>query len=88
MTADVVVAFRDRRTWVAYEPGDAYEANASRVAELRSLGILAGGEAAQDAGPEDLAALTVTQLRELCDVRGIEVPKKATKAQLVALLGR
>lgn len=35
---------------------------------------------------QDLSALTVAQLRELCEGRGIEAPKRATKAQLIALL--
>ena len=34
----------------------------------------------------DLSALTVAQLRVLCDERGIDAPKRATKAQLAALL--
>ena len=36
--------------------------------------------------PVDLTALTVAQLRELCDECGIDAPKRATKAQLVSLL--
>lgn len=52
--------------------------------------LLANGwtraEAQQDPEPIDLTALTVAQLRELCEERGIDAPKKATKAQLVALL--
>ena len=39
------------------------------------------------AAAPDLASLTVPQLRELCAERGIRVPGKATKAQLVLLLG-
>lgn len=35
---------------------------------------------------QDLFALTVARLRELCDERGIDAPKRATKAQLIALL--
>lgn len=35
---------------------------------------------------QDLSALTVARLRELCDERGIDAPKRATKAQLIALL--
>lgn len=35
---------------------------------------------------DDLSALTVARLRELCEERGIEAPRRATKAQLVALL--
>ena len=36
--------------------------------------------------PVDLTALTVAALRAMCEDRGISAPKKATKAQLVALL--
>ena len=36
--------------------------------------------------PTDLTALTVAQLRELCGERGIDAPKRTTKAQLVKLL--
>ena len=39
------------------------------------------------AAAPDLASLTVPQLRELCAERGVEAPKRATKAQLVLLLG-
>lgn len=35
---------------------------------------------------QDLFVLTVAQLSELCDERGIEAPKRATKAQLIAPL--
>lgn len=35
---------------------------------------------------QDLSALTVAQLKALCDGRGIGYPRKATKATLVALL--
>lgn len=35
---------------------------------------------------QDLSALTVARLRELCDERGIDAPKRATKTQLIALL--
>ena len=52
---------------------------------LRANGWTQAGGSAPN---EDLTALTVAQLRELCDERGIDAPKKATKAQLVALLGQ
>ena len=35
---------------------------------------------------QDLSALTVARLRELCGERGIQAPKRATKAQLLELL--
>ena len=36
--------------------------------------------------PVDLATLTVATLRALCEERGIEAPKKATKAKIIELL--
>ena len=45
-------------------------------------------EAAGDEKVGDLSGLTNKQLQELCEKRGIEVPKKATKAQLIELLGK
>lgn len=85
MTADVIVAFRDRHTWRGYAPGDLYEGTDERVAELAGKGLLAVADAVTDPTP-DLATLTVAQLRDLADERGIDVPRRATKAQLVALL--
>ena len=41
------------------------------------------GELAETA---DLDAMSAAELRELCDERGIDAPKRATKAQLIALL--
>jgi hypothetical protein len=35
---------------------------------------------------KDYSTLTVAQLKELCAERGIDVPKRATKAQVIALL--
>ena len=35
---------------------------------------------------EDLAKFTVAQLKGLCEERGISVPKRAKKAEILALL--
>lgn len=43
-------------------------------------------ETTQHKPQADLSALTVAQLRELCAERGVDAPRRATKAQLVALL--
>ncbi len=43
-------------------------------------------ETASVAVTPDLTSLTNAQLAALCDERGIDVPRKATKAQLLALL--
>lgn len=84
MTAEVAIAFRDINTWCLYAPGDVYEGSESRVTELRSLGILTGDQAGVDT--PDYQSMTNARLAELCAERGIEPPKRATKAQLVALL--
>lgn len=51
---------------------------------------LTGATAPAGPSPEratvDLTALTAARLRELCEERGIDAPRKATKAQLTALL--
>ena len=84
MTAEVVVAFRDIHTWHLYAPGDVYEGSDTRVGELRSLGIVAGDQAGGDA--PDYQSMTNAQLSESCAKMGIVPPKRATKAQLIALL--
>lgn len=40
----------------------------------------------QDTRPADLESMTKTQLAAMCDERGIDVPKGATKAKLIELL--
>ena len=84
MTANVLIAFRDRVTWILYAPGDAYDGDADRVSELASQGLVDtnGG----DDCAVDLWSLTNLQLAEMCRERGIEPPKKAKKGALVALL--
>ena len=38
--AKVIVPFRDRETWVAYDAGDEYDGPPERVDELASAGIV------------------------------------------------
>ena len=69
--------------------GEVFDATPERAAQL--LERLPEGyvtvEDDQTDDPEvDLSSLTVATLRELCEERGIEVPKKAKKAELIALL--
>ena len=83
MTTTVLAAFRDADSWRAYAPGEAYEAGEERVAALASLGLVSQ---AGEAGAAPSADMTAEQLRGLCAERGLSVPRKATKAQLLALL--
>ena len=73
--------YRDTRTGATYEPSSAF------VAEMMAKNpALVPLDAAEPEPTQDLSALTVAALRVLCDERGIEAPKRATKAQLIALL--
>ena len=73
--------YRDTRTGATYEPSSAF------VAEMMAKNpVLVPLDAAETEPTQDLSALTAAQLRELCGERGIEAPKRATKAQLIALL--
>lgn len=60
------------------------------AADEFSARLLANGWQRVDSTDEqpdvDLASLTVAQLKALCSERGIDVPSRATKAQLIALL--
>ena len=75
--------FRDTRTGATYAPRS--EAVVRMMAADPALVVLDGDRPVAKQ-PVDLAALTVAALRALCDERGIEAPRRATKAQLIDLL--
>ena len=83
MRVTVTAAFRDRLTWRAYGVGEEYEGDEARVSELASMGCVTDDSATEDGGLTDL---TVAELKALCDERGVDYPRKATKAQLLSLL--
>lgn len=96
--ARVIIPFRDRETWHAYAERDEYEGTPERVSELVAGGYLDSGLIAHDeeeSGSEstsedetgNLEGLTVAELRELARSRGIEAPSRATKPQLLGMLG-
>lgn len=74
--------YRDTRTGATYEPSSAF------VAEMmaKNPALVPLDAAEPEPEPVDLSALTVATLRGVCGERGIEAPKRATKAQLIALL--
>ena len=73
--------YRDTRTGAIYEPRPAFVA-----AQMAANPALVTLDAPEPEQAQDLAALTVAQLRSLCEECGIEAPKRATKTQLVGLL--
>ena len=75
--------FRDTRTGAVYQPRDK---TVERMMAANPAFVALDADRPKVAAPTDLAALTVAQLRALCADRGVDAPKRATKAQLIALL--
>ena len=96
--AKVIIPFRDRETWVAYKVGDEWEGTPERRETLIQGGYVQSGLIAHE-GEENgsdgrtapaesiLGDKTVAELRQIADERGIEVPKRAKKADILKLLG-
>lgn len=74
-----------------YEVGETFEGTASKVGWPVRHGLASRLDektvAAASLEAPDLGCLTVARLRVVCSERGINVPKRATKAQITALLG-
>ncbi len=100
MNAKVTYPYRDRFTGEVRYSGDVVELDGDRFRELSLKGFVAALEPAQ-AEPEQAAAapetaaeqaagageMTTAQLRAAIEAKGGFAPKKATKAQLSAILG-
>lgn len=80
-TLRVLRPFYDKAERVDRRPGETFSASAQR-AEV----ILAGLPGYAELVKEDLAAMTLSELKELAKERGVKVPAKATKANIVELL--
>lgn len=88
--------FRDLAEKEWREVGDEWEATPERLAAINSAGYGAMAEAVepepevepeQEPEPEkDYSEMTRAQLVEKAEERGIEVPSKATKADIIAML--
>lgn len=85
--ARVILAFRDRETWTLHRVGDEYTGPPSRIRELTDGGFLQGVADAEPSTGVALEAMTVAELRGECAKRGVEAPKRATKARLLEILG-
>ena len=101
ITVTVLKGFRDLKQHTSRRPGDTFEANEERAAQLAAAlpGFIAYDvpepepepnpkPAAEPEPSVDLSKLTVAKLKALCGERGIEVPAKAKKADLIALLDK
>lgn len=96
--AKVLIRFRDQETMALYSVGDEWEGSPERLEALSKAGYFQSGPIAHDGeengsvGRTDTAEsisadMTVAQLREVANSRGVEVPKRAKKADLLKLLG-
>ena len=86
MEARVVNPFLHSNTGILWREGETFVGDPATVSQLAAKGYLRVGD---DAEPEvvDLAALTVAELRSLCEERGVDAPRRARKADLLAMLG-
>lgn len=97
--ARVLKPFRDRETWMAYAVGDDWNGTPERLRTLCDGGYVETGLVANECGENaadaptaaqkaipDYSAMTNEQLRALCAERGVEAPRRATKARLLSLL--
>ena len=98
MTAKVIRAFSCRLSGLVYYEGDEYDGTPERIQELAEGGYVQSGLIAHE-GKENgsdgrtdpaesiSADMTVAQLREVAISRGVEVPKRVSKAKLLEMLG-
>lgn len=84
-----IVKSRVKYNGKMYAPGCVVEVDEKDVAEFKAHGweIVGDEQEGNDGGQgQDLNKLTVAQLTALCEEKGIEIPEKAKKADLIALL--
>lgn len=81
MKAKVIIQYIDRETNIFHAVGETVELTDARASELAAGGFVA--VAAATAASTDM---TAGEMREAIVAKGGEVPKKATKAQLAAIL--
>lgn len=80
MKATVTTQYIDRETGAFHAVGEEVELTVARAGELAAGGFVAV------AAEEPAAEMTAAQMREVIAAKGGEVPKRATKAQLAAIL--
>ena len=96
--ARVLIKFRDTETWRLYDVGDEWEGPSERLDKLTQGGFVEkrliahsdqedGSDASSDAVEAVSSDMTVAQLRDIAEGRGVDVPKRASKARLLEILG-
>lgn len=96
--ARVLVRFRDQITMRLYDVGDEWDGTPERLETLARGGYVQSGPIAHDgrengsvrrteAAESILSEKTVAELRKIADERGIEVPKRAKRSDILSLLG-
>ena len=90
--ARVIKSFKHTNTGLIWFDGDTFRGSAADAEQLAGRGYLEltgatpAGSRRRGADVPALAAMTVRELAAMCAERGIDVPAKARKADLVALL--
>lgn len=94
-TVKVLKRFWDRKRKVTREPGDVFTEPDKRVDEIQSrlpgyVDVIADAAAEPEKDVTETATgyseMSTQELKALCAERGMDVPKRAKKAQLIALL--
>ena len=88
VTLKVKEKFKDRVEKVTRYPGDVFEVTDIRANEItdRLPGYVEVISVTANIEKPDLSKLTNQQLVAMCEERGIELPKRYKKADLLALL--
>lgn len=84
MKAKVITQYIDRETNTFHAVGETVELTDARASELAAGGFVAVAAATADEVPA--AEMTAAQIRTAIEAKGGFAPKKATKAQLAAIL--
>lgn len=84
VTVKTLRAFCDVKCHVTRSAGDTFEASEERVAEISQR--LPGYIEVIDSAGRDLSRLTKAELLAMCEERGVPLPKRQNKADLIAAL--
>ena len=90
---NVLETFYDLKAHVERRAGSTFHETEARAAEIEAalpgyvtVCTIEEAEAKKSGKPLDYGKFTVAQLKDICARRGIDVPRNAKKAEIVALL--